>query len=143
VRVIAYLGGIAVLSLAAAQFFQSPPAMRAKPVSQPHWIEIERPFPAFAPSIPEAADAPASYVIRRHAAGGGRKDILALGEPDGVAPPLRRQLIRFAANHENSAPPHRRGRFLDDLRQHLPVAAQLHVIGPVAASRSGLDCVAT
>ncbi len=29
---------------------------------------------------------PSSYAIRRHAEGGGRKDILAHGEPDGVAP---------------------------------------------------------
>jgi hypothetical protein len=94
VRVLAYLGGIAVLSIAAAQFFQSPPVRSAKPVSQPHWVEIERPFPAFALSIPEAADVPASYVIRRHAAGGGRKDIMALGEPDGVAPYLQVEIYR-------------------------------------------------
>jgi hypothetical protein len=86
VQLLAYLGGIAVLSMAAAQIFQSPPALRATPVRQPEWIEIERPFPAFALSIHEAADVPSSYAIHRHAEGGGRKDILALGEPDSVSP---------------------------------------------------------
>ena len=94
VRILAYLGGITVLSIAAAQFFQSPPAIRAAPVHQPEWTEIERPFPAFALSIPEAADVPSSYVIRRHAEGGGRKDILALGEPDGDAPYLLVEIYR-------------------------------------------------
>ena len=62
---------------------QSPVEMSAiNPVHQPEWIEVERPFPAFALSIPEAADMPSSYAIRRHIEGGGRKDILTLGEPD-------------------------------------------------------------
>ena len=94
VRVLAYLGGIAVLSLAAAQFFQSPLVISATPIHQPEWTEIERPFPAFALSIPEAADVPSSYGIRRHAEGGGRKDILALGEADGVAPYLQVEIYR-------------------------------------------------
>ena len=89
VRILAYLGGIAVLSITAAQFNHSRPAAGAAPILPPEWIEIERPFPAFALSIPEAADVPASYGIRRHAEGGGRKDILALGEADGVAPYLQ------------------------------------------------------
>ena len=94
VRILAYLGGLVVLSIAAAHFFQSPPAIRAAPAPQPQWIEIERPFPAFALSIPEAADVPSSYAIRRHAEGGGRKDILTLGEPDGVSPYLQVEIYR-------------------------------------------------
>ena len=85
VRLMAYVGGLAVLSIAAAQFFQSPPVKSAiAPVHRSHWIEIERPFPAFALAIPEAAGQPDSYAIRRHAEGNGRKDILGLGEPDGA-----------------------------------------------------------
>jgi hypothetical protein len=64
------------------------------PVHRPVWVEIERPFPAFALSIPEAAGAPSSYAIRRHAEGGGRKDILSLGEPDGIGPYLRVEIYR-------------------------------------------------
>jgi len=96
VRFLAYLGGIAVLSMAAAQVFQSPPIMSAATAihQQPEWIEIERPFPAFALSIPEAADVPSRYAIRRNAEGGGRKDILALGEPDSASPYLQVEIYR-------------------------------------------------
>jgi hypothetical protein len=94
VRLLAYLGAIALLSMASAHFSQSPKVMGAiTPVHQPEWIDIERPFAAFALSIPEAADVPASYAIRRHSVGNGRKDILTLGEPDSTAPaPARRNL---------------------------------------------------
>jgi hypothetical protein len=95
IRLMAYLGGLALLSIAAAQFFQSKPVMVAiTPADRPAWIEIERPFPAFALSIPEATDAPAGYAIRRHADGGGRKDILTLGEADSGAPYLQVEIYR-------------------------------------------------
>ena len=95
VRFLAYLGGITVLSVAAAQIFQAPPEMRAgTSARQSEWIEIERPFAAYALSIPEAAGVASSYAIRRHAEGSGRKDILALGEPDGGAPYLRVEIYR-------------------------------------------------
>jgi hypothetical protein len=95
VRMLAYLGGIALLSIAAAQIFQSRPAMDAiKPADRPQWIEIERPFPAFALSIPEAADVPAHYAVRYNRNGVGRKDILSLGEPDKAAPYLQVEIYR-------------------------------------------------
>jgi hypothetical protein len=64
------------------------------PADRPAWIAIERPFPAFALSIPEAADAPSGYAIRRHAEGGGRKDILTLGDADSAAPYLQVEVYR-------------------------------------------------
>src|SRR5262245_57384672 len=95
VRFLAYLGGAAVLSTVASHLFQSPKVMGAiTPVHPPAWIDVERPLPAFALSIPEAAEVPASYAIRRHAEGGGRKDILALGEPDGAVPYLQIEIYR-------------------------------------------------
>lgn len=93
VRLLAYLGAAAVLSIIAAQIFRGPVPLPA-PVARSAWTEIERPFPAFALSIPEAADVPAGYAIRRHATGGGRKDILMLGEPDSAAPYLEVQIYR-------------------------------------------------
>jgi hypothetical protein len=95
VRILAYLGGAAVLSTVASHLFQSPKVMGAiTPVDPPEWIDVERPFRAFALSIPEAADAPAKYTIRRHATGGGRQDILELGEPDGALPSLHVEIYR-------------------------------------------------
>jgi hypothetical protein len=120
VRVLAYLGGIAVLSITAAQFIQSPPVMSATPIHQPEWTEIERPFPAFALSIPEAADVPSSYGIRRHAEGGGRKDILALGEADGVAPYLQVEIYRPGSEIRRFAGP------------KAEIAAAAAALGPVA-----------
>jgi hypothetical protein len=93
VRLLAYLSGLAVLSMAAAQLFNSP-AIAPVPVSHPVWTPIERPFPAFALSIPEAAGAPSTYAILRHTDGGGRKDILTLGEPDSAAPYLQVEVYR-------------------------------------------------
>ena len=94
VRLLAYLGAIAVLSIGAARVSQPTTMNSVEPVQHPEWIEIERPFPAFALSIPEAADVPATYAIRRHAEGNGRKDILSLGDPDSAAPYLRVEIYR-------------------------------------------------
>jgi hypothetical protein len=94
VRVLAYLGAVAVLSIGAARVSQPAVMNSVEPIHHPEWIEIERPFPAFALSIPEAADVPAAYAIRRHAEGNGRKDILTLGDPDSTAPYLRVEIYR-------------------------------------------------
>lgn len=108
VRILAYVSGIAVLSTVAAHVFQSPPAMAPiKPVHEPEWIEIDRPFPAFALSIPEAAEVASSYVIRRHTDGGGRKDILALGDADGAGPYLRVEIYRPGSETSRFADPKR------------------------------------
>ena len=106
VRFLAYLGAVALLSIGAAHVSQSPKVMTPiTPVHQPDWMEVERPFPAFALSIPEAADMPASYVIRRHAEGGGRKDILTLGEPDNVSPYLQVEIYRPGSEISRFADP--------------------------------------
>ena len=123
VRILAYLGGIAVLSVAAAQVFQSAPPLRAAPAARPQWTEIERPFPAFALSIPEAADVPSSYAIRRNAEGGGRKDILALGDPDGIAPYLQVEIYRPGSELRRFAGP------------KAAIAAEAAALGPVALRR--------
>jgi hypothetical protein len=95
VRMLAYLGGLALLSIAAAQVFQSRPAIDAiKPVDRGQWNEIARPFPAFALSIPEAAGVPAHYAVRYSRNGAGRKDVLSLGEPNTPAPYLRIEIYR-------------------------------------------------
>jgi hypothetical protein len=94
VRWLAFLCGIAVLSIAAAHIIQSQPTIRAQPATQPRWVEIEQPFPAFAIAIPESADARAHYGIRRNREGGGRKDILTVGEPEGTDPYLQVEIYR-------------------------------------------------
>jgi hypothetical protein len=124
VRLLAYLGGTAALSIAAAHVFQAPPALHATPVQRPEWIDIERPFPAFALSIPEAADVPSTYAIRRHAEGGGRKDVLALGEPDSAEPYLRVEIYRPGSEIRRFAGP------------QAEIAAAAAALGPVALRRA-------
>jgi hypothetical protein len=106
VRLLAYVGGVVLLSIAAAQFVQSPPMNSAiNPVHQSDWVAIERPFPAFDLSIPEAAGQPASYAIRRHAKGLGRKDILGLGVADGLTPYLQVEIYRPGRELEHFGAP--------------------------------------
>jgi hypothetical protein len=122
VRLLAYLGGVAVLSVAAARIFGPAPATTTQPL-QSRWIEIEKPFPAFALSIPEANDVPSNYVVRRQAAGDGRKDIVSLGEPTGEAPFLQVEIYR--AGNETAGFP----------LPQIDLAAQAASVGPVAAIR--------
>ena len=81
VRLLAYICGIAGLAVLPAEIFRSAPVIAAiEPVDRPEWVTIERPAPAFEAHLPELAEE-ARYVIRRHARGGGRKDIISFGEP--------------------------------------------------------------
>jgi hypothetical protein len=106
VRMLAYLGGISVLSIGAAHVLQSPSAMAPiKPADRPQWVEVERPFPAFALSIPEAAGAPTHYTILHNRKGGGRKDILSVGEPDGATPYLQVEIYRPGRESRRFAEP--------------------------------------
>ncbi|RDV04198.1 hypothetical protein [Undibacter mobilis] len=106
VRLMAYVGGLVLLSIVAAEFYQSTPVKTAiAPVDRSDWIEIDKPFPAFTLSIPEAAGQPERYAIRRHAAGDGRKDILGLGDPDGLTPYFEVAIYRAGSEIARFAPP--------------------------------------
>jgi hypothetical protein len=121
VRGLAVLCGLAVLSVFCAGVFQSPKTIRViTPTRQSEWTEIERPFPAFALSIPEAADVPSGYAIQRHTDGGGRKDILSLGEPDSASPYLVVEIYR---------PGSEIGRFAGPKAE---ISASAAALGPIA-----------
>jgi len=96
VRLLAYVGGAAVLSIVAAQVVQHRSAVSPPPpaANSPKWVDIERVFPAFALSMPNAADAKTHYAIRRHTVGNGRMDTLTLGEADSVEPYLQVRIYR-------------------------------------------------
>jgi hypothetical protein len=81
VRTLAYLGGIAVLSVIAAEMFQSAPVVAAvEQPARPEWTTVGKPYPAFHLILTDIVDEQ-HYTIRRHSEGGGRKDILSWGEP--------------------------------------------------------------
>lgn len=80
VRLLAYVGGVAVLALIGARFFGTP-AVEAAIETAPRsdWINVERPYRAFALTIPDFAEPEPDYAIRRHATGNGRRDIMSWG----------------------------------------------------------------
>lgn len=80
-RVAAYGCALAAIGLIASEFATLPRgAVVAEAAANPDWIEVGRPFPAFAMTMPEFDEAP-RYAIWRHANGGGRKDIFTFGDP--------------------------------------------------------------
>ena len=81
IRLLAYVGGVAVLALVAAKIFGAPAVEAAiETVPRSDWTTIERPYRAFALTIPDFAEAEPDYAIRRHTVGGGRRDIMSWGE---------------------------------------------------------------
>jgi hypothetical protein len=79
-RVFVYCAVLAAFALGITEFVTR--ATSAAPAEPPEWIEVNKPFPAFAMSMPEF-EAP-RYSIWRHASGIGRKDILTFGELGGA-----------------------------------------------------------
>jgi hypothetical protein len=88
VRVLAYLGCLAILATAAASLFQTHAVIAAIDPSPPRakWIELERPRPAFAGFIAELGGGASRYAIRRREADSVRKDVLSWGEAAGSGP---------------------------------------------------------
>jgi hypothetical protein len=64
----------------------------AKPAVE-EWIDVIKPIPAFAISIPELSGEP-QYAIRRHASGGGRKDVLTVGDDAAQEPTAAVEIYR-------------------------------------------------
>lgn len=79
VRLLAYLGGITALALVSAHLFRGPDVIEARPLPpRPEWVTLAKPYAAFllAPELGEYR-----YSIMRHSEGGGRKDVMTIGEP--------------------------------------------------------------
>ena len=95
VRVLAYMGGLAILATTAASLFRTPAGIAAiDPSPRPQWIKVERPYPAFELLMPELAGSGSDYAIRRRAADGARKDVLTWGEASGNGPYVMVEVYR-------------------------------------------------
>lgn len=94
VRLLAYLGGLAVLAVIAADLVSHAPAITASAGEKSPWLAAVRPYPAFSVPLDEFDGKSISYEIFRHAEGGGRRDILTWSETDGGAPIGRLQIYR-------------------------------------------------
>ena len=56
VRLLAYMGGLAMLAILAASFFRTPEIVAAVTAPPPpQWVNVERPHPAFELQMPELA----------------------------------------------------------------------------------------
>jgi hypothetical protein len=90
VRLLAYMGGLAALAVAAASFFAAPAdivaALGSASAQRPAWSTVERPYPAFELLMPELAGSAYNYAIQRRAKDGARKDMLSFGEPADAGP---------------------------------------------------------
>jgi hypothetical protein len=95
VRMLAYMGGLAILAIAAASFFRPPAGVAAvEPPPAPEWVNVERPRPAFALAMPELAADRSDYAIERRTADGARKDVLSFGEAAGDGPYVSVEIYR-------------------------------------------------
>lgn len=90
VRLLAYMGGLAALAVAAASFFAAPgeifAAFGSASAPRPAWSTVERPYPAFELLMPELIGSTYNYAIQRRAKDGARKDMLSFGEPAEAGP---------------------------------------------------------
>ena len=101
VRILAYMGALAILAIAAASLFRNPPgAASVSAPPQPEWVNVERPHPAFDMQMPELAAAGFDYAILRRSADGARKDVLTWGEPAGASPYVLVEIYRPGAASE-------------------------------------------
>jgi hypothetical protein len=80
-RIFAYGCAVAAIGLIVVQVVTATRGSAAlEPTPKPEWVEVTKPHPAFALAMP-GFDDEARYTIRRHADGGGRKDVLSFGDP--------------------------------------------------------------
>lgn len=82
------------LAVAYLLFAVDPPAAPEpfRPAPAPTWVEVSKPLPMFDFVAPEFAHSPSTYRMRRHSAGGGRRDILTFGAFAGEGPWLRLEI---------------------------------------------------
>ena len=100
VRLLAYMGGLAALAVAAASFFAAPAdivaALGSASAQRPAWSTVERPYPAFELLMPELIGSTYNYAIQRRAKDGARKDMLSWGEPAEAGPYVMVEIYRPA-----------------------------------------------
>jgi hypothetical protein len=97
VRILAYMGGLAMLAILTASFFQGRSGLaeiEPEPTPAPEWVKVERPHPAFELQMPELAGEASDYAILRRTADGARKDVLTWGNAAVGAPYVEVEIYR-------------------------------------------------
>lgn len=102
VRILAYMGGLAVLAVVAASYFEPVrQTVPAPPPPAPIWTAVERPYPAFELLMPELSDSAFNYAILRRSRDGARKDVLTWGDPAAGKPYAMVEVFRPGPQGEN------------------------------------------
>jgi hypothetical protein len=114
-RTAAYMGGLAMLAIVAAGFFQGAASVLPVAPPVPAWIKVERPRPAFALPMPELAAGSFDYAILRRTADSARKDVLSWGAPSASGPYVMVEIYRPGAASQRfmDAPSEIAARILD------------------------------
>lgn len=101
VHILAYMGALAILAIAAASLFRTPAGIAAvQPAPLPEWVNVGRPRPAFDMQMPELAADGFNYAILRRNADNARKDVLSWGEAAGSGPYVMVEIYRPGATGE-------------------------------------------
>jgi hypothetical protein len=100
-RIVAYMGGLGILAIGAIALLRTPAVVAAiGPSSQPQWISVAQPHPAFELVMPELAASPFEYTILRRTADGARKDVLSWGDAAGRGPYVMLEIYRAGSRSE-------------------------------------------
>jgi hypothetical protein len=106
VRIIAYMGGLALLATLGASLVRDQAVVAAVGASPAReWITVERPHPAFELQMPEWASNNADYAIQRRITDGGRKDVLSWGGPIAGGPYVMVEIYRPGSAGEHFIDP--------------------------------------
>jgi hypothetical protein len=126
-RVMAYVGALAILAVAAAALTRSPPVAAAvDALPRASWIEVERPYAAFELLMPELNGLAPDYAIRRRTDDGSRKDIMTWGAPGDQSPYITVEIYRPGSDAEGFAGASRE---IADRIVALPVAEDVKAAG--------------
>jgi hypothetical protein len=101
-RIVAYMGGLAVLAVAAAGFFQNErvPFITAASTPIPAWTAAEKPYPAFELVMPELNSSAFNYTILRRGTDNARKDVMTWGAPGLRQPYANVEIFRPGSRAE-------------------------------------------
>ena len=118
VRTCLYACALAVFVLVGMELFARTQGATVAHSAAPDWIDVIKPIPAFALSIPELSSEP-QYAIRRHASGGGRQDIIAFG--DAAAQEATATVEVYRQGAEADLP----GESVPELRLSVPIVQRM------------------
>ncbi len=114
-RVFAYGCALGALGLVVSEFVALPQgSVVASSDPELEWLEVNKPFPAFAMTLPEFEDT--RYAIWRHANGGGRKDIFTFGKPGATGATAVVELYRPGMETDDPGEPEDVTASIPDLR---------------------------